>query len=102
MTPREYEKAVVEFFWTHWPPPRYNVKHDIRLLGTKSKARRQIDVCVCNVGQSTPLLIAEAKRHGRPIDATKAGSLIALVQDIGCIHTVMVSTSGFSQAAAND
>jgi hypothetical protein len=101
MTPIEYEKAVVERFRTYWPPPRYAVRHNIKLPGTKTKAPRQIDISVFEAGQSAPFLIAEAKRHGRPIDAVKAGSTIALVQDIGGLPAVMVSMSGFSLAAEN-
>jgi hypothetical protein len=101
MTPIEYEKAVVERFRRYWPPPRYAVRHNITLPGTKTKAPRQIDISVFEAGQSVPFLIAEAKRHGRPIDAVKAGSTIALVQDVGGLPAVMVSTSGFSLAAEN-
>jgi hypothetical protein len=71
------------------------VKHNIRLPGKKTNARRQIDVSVFEAGQSVPMLIAEAKRHGRPVDAVKAGSTIALVQDVGGVPAVMVSTSVF-------
>jgi hypothetical protein len=101
MTPTEYEKAVVERFRTYWPPPRYVVNHNIRLPGKKTKARRQIDISVFEAGQPVPFLIAEVKRHGRPVDAVKAGSTIALVQDVGGLPAVMVSTSGFSLAAEN-
>lgn len=69
--------------------------------GQKTKARRQIDISVFEAAQSVPFLIAEAKRHERPIDAVKAGSTIALVQDVGGLPAVMVSTSGFSLAAEN-
>jgi hypothetical protein len=101
MTPAEYEKAVLERFRTYWPPPRYVVKHNTRLPGKKTKASRQIDISVFEAGTPEPVLIAEAKRHGRPIDAVKAGSTIALVQDVGGLPAVMVSTSDFSLAAEN-
>src|SRR5258707_13461705 len=101
MTPTEYEKAVLERFRTHWPPPRFIVKHDLRLPGRKTKARRQIDISVFETGRSVPLLIGEAKRYRRKVDTVRAGSTIALVQDVGGLPTVMVSTSGFSIAAEN-
>lgn len=100
MTPTEYEKGVVERFRTLFPPPRFFVKQNFRLPGSKSKIRRQIDVSVFEQGDAEPFLIAEAKRHRRRVDAVKAGALIALVQDVGT-PAVMVSTSGFSLAAAN-
>ena len=51
--------------------------------------------------EQSPIFIAEAKKHGRPVDLTVAGLTIALVQDIGGVPTVMVSTAGFSAAARN-
>jgi hypothetical protein len=52
MTPTEYEKAVLEFFRTHWPSPEFEIKHNIRLLGRKTKGRRQIDAGIFGAGQS--------------------------------------------------
>lgn len=101
MTPKEYEKAVLERFRIDWPSPAFDVRHDVRLAGTKTRRARQIDVAVYEAGEATPFLLAEAKMHNRAIDANKAGSTIALVQDIGGIPTIMVSTSGFSIAAMN-
>jgi len=101
MTPKDYEKAVLQRFRTLWPPPRFVVKHGIRLSGHKTKARRQVDVSIFETGKSQPFLIVEAKRHKRPIDVGIAGSTIALVQDVGRVPTVMISTSGFSRAASN-
>jgi hypothetical protein len=101
MTPTEYEKAALERFRTDWPPPQFEIKHNIRLLGRKTKVRRQIDISIFETGQPAPFLIVEAKRHNRAIDASKAGATIALVQDVGAIPAVMVSTSSFSVAAQN-
>lgn len=101
MTPKEYEKAVLEWFRIDWPSPAFDVRHDVRLAGTKTRRARQIDVAVYEAGKATPFLLAEAKMYSRAIDANKAGSTIALVQDIGRIPTIMVSTSGFSIAARN-
>jgi hypothetical protein len=101
LTPTEYELAVLERFRTYWPRPHFVVKHNVKLLGSKTKSRRQIDIAVFEVGKSKPFLIGEAKRYSRRIDAGKAGSTIALVQDVGGIPAVMVATSGFSLAAEN-
>ena len=46
-------------------------------------------------------MIIEAKKHGRKINVGIAGSTIALVQDVGGLPAIMVSTSGLSVAAAN-
>jgi len=101
MTPKEYERAVLERFRLDWPEPAFEVRHDIRLGGAKTRTNRQIDVAVFEAGHATPFLLVEAKKHRRRVDAGIAGSTIALVQDVGGIPTIMVSTSGFSVAAAN-
>jgi hypothetical protein len=99
--PKEYEQAVLERFRLDWPAPAFEVRHDIRLAGKKTRIDRQIDVAVFEAGHATPFLLVEAKKHRRSINAGIAGSTIALVQDVGGIPTVMVSTSGFSVAAIN-
>lgn len=101
MTPTEYEMAVLERFRIDWPSPAFDIRHNVRLLGTKTRRSRQIDVAIYEPGKATPFLLAEAKMHSRAIDANKAGSTIALVQDVGGIPTIMVSTAGFSIAARN-
>ncbi|UCI19911.1 restriction endonuclease [Mesorhizobium sp. B2-1-8] len=101
MTPKEYEHAVLERFRTLFPLPRFTVKHNVRLSGSKTKARRQVDVCVFEAGNPKPVLLIEAKRHKRPIDSVHAGATIALVRDVGEVPAVMVATAGFSRAARN-
>lgn len=101
MTPTQYEKAVLQRFRTEWPPPRFEVKHNVKLRGKKSKVRRQIDISIFEAGDQQPFLIVEAKRYRRAIHIGTAGTTIALVQDVGGIPAVMVSTSSFSVAAEN-
>ena len=101
MTPKEYEKAVLQRFRTLWPPPHFRVVHDVRLRGRKTKAKRQIDICIYETGYPGPVLLVEAKRHKRPIDSVRAGLTISLVRDVGNVPAVMVATSGFSRAATN-
>ncbi|TWB69873.1 hypothetical protein FBZ87_108163 [Nitrospirillum amazonense] len=101
MDAREYERAVLERVRLNWQSPEYEVVHDIHLKGLKTKVSRQIDGAVFRRGSRVPILIIEAKKHNRPVDITVAGATIALVQDIGGIPTVMISTSGFSLAAKN-
>jgi hypothetical protein len=76
MTPKEYEKAVLQRFRTLWPPPQFRVVHDVRLRGRKTRAKRQIDICIYETGYLKPVLLAEAKRHKRPIDSVRAGLTI--------------------------
>ena len=64
MTPTDYEKAVLQQIRTDWPPPRFVVRHNIRISGKKSKARRQIDIGVFEAGHSKPFMIVEALRNG--------------------------------------
>ncbi|RUV41187.1 hypothetical protein EOD29_23840 [Mesorhizobium sp. M1A.T.Ca.IN.004.03.1.1] len=101
MTPKEYEQAVLERFRMLFPPPRFTVKHNVRLSGHKTQARRQVDVCVFETGDPKPALLIEAKRHNRTIDSVHAGATIALIRDVGAVSAVMVATAGFSRAARN-
>jgi hypothetical protein len=101
MTPKEYERAVLERFRLELPSPAYEIRHNVRLPGTKTRQTRQIDVAVYLSGETRPCFLIEAKKRGRSIDAGIAGSTIAMVQDIGGIPAIMVATSGFSIAAKN-
>jgi hypothetical protein len=101
MTPTDYEKAVLERFRTLFPPPRFEVRHNIKLPGEKSRKPRQIDGGVFETGKPRPILIFDAKRQSRVVDVGKAGLTIALVQDVGGTPAVMVATSRFSAAATN-
>lgn len=101
MTPKDYERAVVERFRIAWPAPAFEVRHDVKLPGRKTQRARQIDIAIYESGQPVPVMLVEVKRHRRAINANVAGSTIALYQDVGHCPTVMVSTSGFSLAAKN-
>lgn len=101
MTPIEYEKAVLERFRTLFPPPQFMVRHNVRIRGEKSRKQRQIDIAIYETKKRNVIITVDAKRQKRPVDVGKAGSTIALVQDIGRVPTVMVATSGFSAAAIN-
>lgn len=101
VTPKEYERAVLERFRTIFPPPKFVVQHDIRLHGIHSKGRRQVDVAVFEAGKAHPSLIIEAKRYGRHIDVGHAGMTIGLVRDVGGPPAAMVASAGFSAAAQN-
>jgi hypothetical protein len=54
MTPTEYEMAVVERFRTIFQPPNFEVKHNIKILGKKSRKRRQIDIGVFEADNQSP------------------------------------------------
>ncbi len=99
MNPKQYEQALVEYFRIGWPPPQFEVRHNVRLRGAKSRSKRQIDLAVFGSGDPAPLLLVEAKKHRRRIDVGVAGSTIALVTDVDDVPAIMVSTGGFSPAA---
>nr|WP_293859689.1 hypothetical protein [Sphingomonas sp. SCN 67-18] len=99
LSPRAYEEAVVERFRTLFPRPAFDVRHDIKMPGQASGARRQVDVAIYETGGSKPILLVEVKRHARAVDLVSSGATIALVRDIGKAPAVMVSIAGFSRAA---
>jgi hypothetical protein len=101
MKPTKYEVAVCEYFRMLFPENRYIVTHNTKEYGKKSRIRRQIDICVSEIGQSKPLAMAEVKCHRRSINVNQAGSIVALAQDVGAKRFWAISTCGFSQAAQN-
>lgn len=101
MTPTEYEQAVLEHIRILFPGPYFRVRHNVRLRGSKSRVRRQLDIAVFESNSETPAFVVEAKRYKRPVNVTTAGSIVALVQDIGGTRTIVASATGFSVAARN-
>jgi hypothetical protein len=80
--------------------PRARVRKDVRLPGRLSGTPRQIDVLAEIDSESGPLRIAiEAKHHARRIDVKHVEGFIGLLRDVGIERGMMLSVSGYTQAA---
>ena len=64
--------------------PDAEVKHDVRLVGRSTGAKRQIDVLVRQIiGQYEMLIAIECKDYGRPVDVKAVEEFHGLCDDVG-------------------
>jgi hypothetical protein len=95
--PRDYEKALSEYFLYEFQPPLFEVLHDIKIKGRYSGWPRQIDVAIRRVGEAHPFLIVEAKRRRRKVTVEYLDAFITKLQDIDAKVGIMVASSDFSE-----
>lgn len=82
--------------------PNANVIHNAKMVGRRSKVKRQIDVLVTErVGQYEIKIIIECKDYRQPVDVKGVEEFYGLMEDVGGQKGVMVCPKGFSQAAKN-
>ena len=104
ITHQDYELAVLEKLRLELLP------HGIPVLGTEngrvhevegrySRVPRQLDAAAYRPGESRPFLIADAKRHGRPIDVKEAEAFIGMLDDVGAAIGQLVAPQGFTAGA---
>lgn len=95
---KDYEKVVARVQETL--APNGKVKWNDRILGNLSRTKRQIDVSIRLTLPPYQLLIAvECKHFKSPVDVKDVETSIGLFQDIGAHKGVIVSNSGFTEAA---
>ncbi|MDM8520282.1 restriction endonuclease [Anaerolineales bacterium HSG6] len=61
--------------------------------------KRQLDVAVCRPEETTPFLVADAKRHARPIDVKHVEAFLGMMDDVNAEVGILVAPMGFSKAA---
>ncbi|MDJ0357941.1 restriction endonuclease [Paenarthrobacter sp. PH39-S1] len=99
---RDYENGiadVVEFLVRG----RATVSRDVYLQGHQSNNRRQIDVLVegHQFGINRTKLIIDCKNYAKALDVNAVGTFASMVQDVGAEAGWLVTTMGYSEAAAN-
>lgn len=98
MTWDEYEDAVLEYFQTKYH--EYDVRKDVKLLGSKSNARRQIDVLIDGYIADNHIRIAvECKRWKQKLDVADVGTFIDKLNDVKISCGIMVARNGFTKSA---
>ena len=77
------------------------VSRNVTLPGRRSGSARQIDIVVHGhvFGVSDATVVVECKRHRRRVDVNTAGAFLTTLEDVGADIGILVSASGFSQAA---
>lgn len=96
MDSTEYEKALFEKLLYEFPPPIFEVIHDLKVTGKYSRGERQIDVAVRRAGQSHPFLAAEAKRHTRKIEIEYIDAFVTKLKEVDAKIGIMVTSSDYS------
>lgn len=96
-----YERCVAAFVHERYGAVDIVVQPNTYLIGSFSKTRRQIDVLIdarweTGVGKR---IIVDAKERKRKIDVKDIDSLIGMMQDCRANKAVIVTTSGFTEAA---
>ena len=95
---RQFERAVHSELTYKFPTS--TIRHDVRLAGTLSGTSRQIDVLVEEQLPSGQVRTAiDAKQRARRIDVKEIESFIGLLRDIGVARGIVVSASGYTEAA---
>ena len=80
--------------------PKDKIEHNIKVTGSLSKSRRQIDVSK-NRDLPNDFLIYECKDHKRRLDTPKVEELYTKLKDVGAIKGAIVSNSSFTAGAVN-
>ena len=76
------------------------VKHDDKILGTKTKTLRQIDVSIrFSVAGHDVLIIVQAKDLARPADVNVVGEFASVIADVQASKGVLICSGGFTDAA---
>jgi hypothetical protein len=97
---KEYEKETHEYFETKYP--NATIKYNVKLDGRKSKTKRQVDILIEEIVCGYMIRMAiECKNWSQPLDVADVGSFIYTLEDIGVDRGIMVSRSGYSEAAKN-
>jgi hypothetical protein len=74
---------------------------DVHKVGTRSGVERQIDVLVAGAGFDPPdILVVDCKRWSTKVDVGDVDQFCGLLDDLGVTLGLLVSTKGFSLAAA--
>src|ERR1035438_2870645 len=95
-------ERVVHDIHSQFAPEGATVTMDDKIVGSESGVERQIDVSIrVNIAGYDILIVIECKDQGRPIDLTEMGSFTSLVKDVNANKGVMISSSGYTEAALN-
>jgi hypothetical protein len=98
---KRFEKVIHDIH-SQLAPQGAVVTLDDRIIGSESGAERQIDVSIrVNVAGYNILIVIECKDQGRPIDVTELGAFSSLAKDVNANKGVMISSSGYTEAALN-
>lgn len=95
---RQFEREVHSELAVTYPGAA--ILHDVRLPGALSGTQRQIDILVEErLGGGCVRTAIDAKHRGRKVDVKEVESFIGLLHDIQVQRGIIVSASGYTEAA---
>lgn len=77
--------------------PNLEVLHNQKIMGKKSKIRRQIDILAI----STHKIIIDCKYYSRTVDVKHVEMFLGMLDDIGVDKGIIVTSKGFTKSAIN-
>lgn len=98
---RKYEKHVLSKI-REWVGPNAKIEYDVKLPGTKSGGKRQIDILVTTelAGLDKEVTIAiDCKCYGKNIDVGHADSFVSLVEDVQTDFGYLITNRSWSKTA---
>ncbi len=97
---RDYEIYIERRFKRAFPEA--TIRHDVRLPGMMSKTSRQVDILIEQSMAGYDLsIVVDCKCFSRRIDVGQVEQFISFLADLGVSKGVMITNSGYSDAAYN-
>ncbi len=97
---KDYERQI--FHTLHSEYPNSEVIYDLKIVGRKSKQKRQIDIGIEQLKKGKKILgIAECKYINRKIDVKIVDGLIGKMNDVGALFGIIISAMGHTDSAKN-
>ncbi len=80
--------------------PNAKVTLDDKIIGRKTRVKRQIDISVREtIGQFDILVVIDCKDYSKPVDVKAVEEFIGLADDVGANKGALVASSGFTNTA---
>jgi Restriction endonuclease len=94
----QYEAYVFGTLQRRMPAAR--IRRNVKLRGTKSGGRRQVDVLVeINVGEINLKIAVDCKWYGRKVNVNDVEQFLGMLGDIRVSKGILMTTKGYSKTA---
>lgn len=95
---KEYEKEIFDALHAEYPSA--SISLDRKLLGHRSKVKRQCDILIEEeIAGAVIRTVVEAKFHKRPIDIKGVETFVGMLEDLNVQRGLMVAPAGYTKSA---
>jgi hypothetical protein len=97
---KKYEKEIFEALKKNYPNSK--ITYNQKIVGRYSKVERQIDVLIEGyiAGKKISIVI-DGKYYSKKVDVKHVESFSSMIEDIGAMHGILITSKGYSKAAIN-